>query len=50
MGGEHRVTGEILRDSNGFSVSYRFVGMMMTVPHRHLASLFMLGLINAAFD
>ena len=34
MGGERRVTGEILRDSNGFSVSYRFVGMMMTVPHR----------------
>ena len=25
--------GEIFRDSNGFGVSYRFVGMIMTVPH-----------------
>ena len=27
------MTGEIFRDSNGFGVSYRFVGMIMTVPH-----------------
>ena len=27
------MTGKIFRDSNGFSVSYRFVGMIMTVPH-----------------
>ena len=65
-GGRRRVTSEIFRDSNGFGVSYRFVGMIMTVPNgpraetsslcihsapiRFLASLFMLGLINAAFD
>ena len=61
------MTGEIFRNSNGFGVSYRFVGMIMMVPHgpglkqnfslcihcapvRFLASLFMLSLINAAFD
>ena len=27
------MTGEIFRDSNGFGVSYCFVGMIMTVPH-----------------
>ena len=27
------MTGEIFRDSNGFGVSYGFVGMIMTVPH-----------------
>ena len=27
------MTGEIVCDSNGFGVSYRFVGMIMTVPH-----------------
>ena len=32
-GGKRRVTGEIFHDSNGFGVSYRFVGMIMTVPH-----------------
>ena len=62
--------GIIFRDSNGFGVSYRFVGMIMMVPHGpglkqnfsslcicihgapicFLASLFMLSLINAAFD
>ena len=26
------MTGEIFRDSNGFGVSYHFVGMIMTVP------------------
>ena len=33
MGGERRVTSEIFRDSNGFGVSYRFVGMITIVPH-----------------
>ena len=32
-GGERRVTGGIFRNSNGFSASHRFVGMIMTVPH-----------------
>ena len=32
-GGERHVTSEIFRDSNGFGVSYRFVEMIMTVPH-----------------
>ena len=32
-GGERCVTGEIFRDSNGFGISYHFVGMIMTVPH-----------------
>ena len=27
------MTGEIFRDSNGFGVSYHFVGMIMVVPH-----------------
>ena len=56
------MTGEIFRDSNGFGVSYHFVGMIVMVPHgpglkqnflcihgapiSFLASLFMLSLIN----
>ena len=27
------MTDEMFRDSNGFGVSYRFVGMIVTVPH-----------------